>query len=375
MAANASTETWQGDNSAYWGDPLNWVSGVAPGSTDNAVVDTNSGDWPHFYQGRTVATLLMRNGTSGSPTQIYTEDTSEPANTYTLDVSNMFTVEDSDSLCYVEQLGDGTIDAHSVTINAGSTANWDATLELSNGTLEVDSVLQLNATLSVDADATMIIAEGSVFDPNYLDLNGGDSSTSAAVFETYESATIGGAEMDGYSYVYIETGEKITCDGNLKIGSDDLATNVVFGADGFAGEWEMGSGDDIAIEGGDGSGESTILTISYGTLDASSSSRVRIREGSYSDDHSDYAQLVVGEYGTFTPCDMALQGDARLDFDVSVTVSDDFEIVGANNVNPTIDLAADAVVTVGGTFEIEGGANGVTIDPTFGNSVSKIQTN
>jgi hypothetical protein len=488
----AATDTWDGGGYGdCWNTPGNWLDDSTPAATDDAVIDTVGGGWPKLCQNETIANLLMRNGTSGSPTQINTYD---GANSWTLTVTNMFTVTDTDSSCYVEQLGSGEIDAASVTITAGDTAGEHATLLVSAGTLDVNGEVELNASTSVNAETELEISSGATFTPNYLDINGGSDANRDAVLDFNESVTVqsSGTDFDGYCKVDVAASKTFTalgttidalalesdvtighesgtgtfsattmfitagdtndydarfrhssgtstvsselemnasvsanaeaelyvtatgftvgtldvnggdstsrrvvldldqdvtsggsdfdgfCDidiansmtftaGNTRIGSDELASDVQIGFDASPGAGTF-SAESISIEGGDDGGEYAILRLTSGTLSTASGERVRIREGSASGVDTDYAQLVVSSGATFSPYDMAMQGKAMIDFDADVTVSDDFEIVGANSNNPTIDLADNVDLTVNGTFAIEGGAAGVTVDPTFGSS-------
>lgn len=373
-AASADTHTWDGGDSSapYWIAQDNWVGDVAPISTDDAVIDNMTNRTPELYQNQSIVNLLMRNGSYGSETQIYAENTSTSTG-YKLSVTNEFLITDTDSQCYVEQLGIGEIEPLSCTITAGDTNNEHATLEFSAGTLDVLSVIQLNSSTSCNAEATLVISDPATFTSNLLDVRGGDDPDyrrALLYFDSNMPMQSDASNFDGDCDVFIGASKKFTS-GNMRVGSDELRTAVVIGSASYTGEFELAEDADISIEGGNGSGEYATLTVSYGTLDASHCSRVRIREGTYSSDHSDYASFVIGSNATAELDDVAMQDDARLTVNANTTVGDDFELSATSSTAPSITLGSSITLTINGAFAIEAGASDISIVPTFnGGSIS-----
>jgi hypothetical protein len=262
--------------------------------------------------------------------------------------------------------GTGTFLATTLFITAGDGAGEDARFRHSYGTGTISGELEMNASTSVNAEAELYVAAtATAFSAGAADFNGGSSSSQRVVLDFDQSVSSGASDFDGYCSIDIADGKTFTSNGNIRFGSDDTVTNVVIGSsDSEEGTLLMAEDADISIEGGDSDGESTTVTVNYGTLDADNCCRVRIREGSYAGD-TDYAALVIASTAAVEFDDVAMQNDASLTLNVSATVDDDFEVSASGSTAPSLTLADDKTLTINGTFAIEAGANDISFAPTF----------
>lgn len=508
----ATDFVWDGSRSAAWsyvGPPPTFLNnwdwpGYPDDYGDRATVASKTGSyWPVLDGNYTVGQLSFANGTSGSPVQITTSDGT--ARTLTLDsttYSGKVIVTDSDSLCYIEQLGiggiypvamdiiavggtatyklsagtggtldmDGTlliqaadstdrdatlwistgtfspgtldfrgsatesnghavgnfdvsvsgtssttvrgyadidvlspqalsvgsltvgnstdpaylsitsdtasetpcVSATSMTVRAADTADKDSTCKLSTGTLDTSSSLSVQASHSAAADAMLWVASGTCT-PATLEFQGSGSSSYGYAIGQFDADTTvdTSTTADGFAVIDVDTGKTFQPKATT-IGSTAHAADVRIGYVSSPGTGTF-QPTTLTIKGGDGSGEYAILRHTAGTLDTSG--KLMIEEGTYGTDHTDYAELIASSSSdqAYTPSSMEMKGDARLDLDANMTVSGEFRITEAYSAAPTVDLAANVTVSVG-SFVIDGGTNGVLVQPTFA-SGSKIQTN
>jgi hypothetical protein len=384
--AQATDYVWDGSQSTAWsyvGPPPtflnNWdVPGYPDDYGDRATVASKTGSyWPVLDANYTIGLLTFANGTSASPVQITTDNGT--ARTLTLDAttySGKLIVTDTDSECYVKQLGSGTIWAEGgMDIIAGDSADEDAVFELSAGTLDVSSTLLVQAAHSVAADA-MLYVSGGTCEPGTLDFQGSGSSSYGYAIGQFDADTTVDTSTTADGFVVIDIDADMTLQPKATtIGSTAHATDVQIGYASSPGTGTF-QPTTLTIKGGDGSGEYAILRHTSGTLDTQTldgTGKLLIEEGTYSTDHSDYGELTVSSGTTATPEKMEMKGDARLDLDADMTVSGEFRITEAYSADPTIDLAANVTLTVG-SIVIDGGTNGVVLQPTFA-SGSSIQAN
>jgi hypothetical protein len=317
--ANGQSDfTWTGEGAtASWSDTDNWdpdssYPGAAAG--DTATIYGSPARWPvlNLTPGNGLASLTMRDGSSGSPTQIST-------GTYTLTVGT-FTVSDTDSACYIQQLGDGEIDTDYMDIIAGDSADEDAVFKLYAGTLDAGT-LTVQAAHSVAANATLYVWGGTC-EPGTLDFQGSGSSSYGYAIGWFDAgATVGtSTTADGFVVIDIDTDMTLQPKATT-IGSTAHATDVQIGFDDSPGTGTF-QPTTLTIQAGDGAGEDTVLRHTAGTLDTSSALSVQASHSAAAD-----ATLWVAD-GTCTPYSMEFEGSttsssyghAVANFDADVTV-------------------------------------------------------
>ncbi len=105
--------------------------------------------------------------------------------------------------------GGGEVDATALVIVVGDAADEDAIVSLDTGLLDVNGKVELIGAAGVNAQPKLLIASGTTFTPDTISLQGGDSSTRAAVIDLDVSTTVGassGTEVTGFAQVNLATG-------------------------------------------------------------------------------------------------------------------------------------------------------------------------
>jgi hypothetical protein len=241
ISAFAADFSWTGGIDQWWSTGTNWPGqgGYPDDSGDTATIAATSPSyWPSLDANYTIGELAFSNGSSATPQQITTDD---GASAWTLTVSSAgaydgkVIVTDTDSECYVEQLGDGEIDAQAMDIIAGDSASEDAVYKLndSDGTLDVQGCFLVQASESYDADATIWISSGT-FTPEAMTFDGG---TGDAIGDFDVSVTVQGTGGDsrwdtwvqGSSVWSIASGATVNVK-DLELDGTNTATLSVTGA-------------------------------------------------------------------------------------------------------------------------------------------------
>jgi hypothetical protein len=215
-AALATDFTWDDTyvSNHNWSREDNWDlnDGIPDDANDRAYIDNSltPGDWPVVNNSYTIGLLTFADGSLGSEVQI---DTS--SNTLTVSSAGIYDgkviVTDTDSQCYVEQLGSGEIDAEAMDIIAGDTASEHAAYELYAGTLDVHGTVTVEAAESVDADATILIGSGTTFTPEAMAFVASATDTNGyAIGDFNESVSVGCCTSAvGYVYITIATAKTV----------------------------------------------------------------------------------------------------------------------------------------------------------------------
>jgi hypothetical protein len=104
--------------------------------------------------------------------------------------------------------GTGECDCTSMTVGVGDAAGEDAIVRLLAGTLDVNGLLTLKGTNSVNTKPQLITSSGTTLTADQLYLEGGNSTDRAAVITFNANVTVGsaGTSVTGYGQASIPSG-------------------------------------------------------------------------------------------------------------------------------------------------------------------------
>ncbi len=358
--------TWDGSSSGVWSNANNWsytgTPGQYPGQSANnggAVIDDMTNNVPELNADYTICYLTMSNGTEGTPTRIDTDN----GTARTLTVNGTFTVTDTDSECYVRQLGSGTIYPDDVAITAGDTADEHATLQLYEGTLTVadgsnTGVLQLNASSSVNAEARLITAASTTLTADIMDINGGTSTSRDAQIDVSDDLTVSqSSTMSGYVDVDFTVASKTVTVAALTIDGSDTRLDVAQAASPGT---EKVSATTLAIDAADDDATRALEKLGAGELAVSTSTTI-----TGDDDAGDYPATLKMTAGTLDPAALYLYGGsssarkATFDYDAGTLTNPDSITMRSYS-----DIDAEASMTSAGalTVDTDGRATVAVVD-------------
>ncbi|MCG8405762.1 MAG: hypothetical protein MI923_11240 [Phycisphaerales bacterium] len=365
----AADRTWGGATDTIWGTASNWPGPGKPGASDNAFIDDDTvPNFPQVDVNASITNVTMSDGTLGTPLTL-TVDSS-----VTLTGTGSYTIENQAADgSYVEKLSAGELDFGTMAIDAtNATSNGKhVTFKHSAGTVDINGTVTMDADTDTDSEVELFVA-ATGFDANDLDVNGGNSIDREAVLNFDESVTLtAGATptFDGFVALDVATAKTFTARA-VTIGGPAGETDLDFTGNGTF------KTDTMTIQGGDASNEPTQLVMNNCDLDADG--LVTVTEGTATSSTGDSAKLEIGAIpGTATIHSMELIGQAILDFDVAVTIENEFKISGdvANKDGvPSMTLGANDDLTVG-SFKIVGPSSGsLSFTPTLGAN-AEITTN
>lgn len=323
--ATGATFTWDGGgDTKVWSDALNWTGDTAPTvdssspATDSITISAANVGVSDFTEARhaysdagtaywddvsvisngTHAMTLRKNGTQGMDIEgTLTLEGFSSSKVTKLDVDQSMSATSTTIKSYVDvdvaasrtftsgaltvgsgtdvvdlligvDSGTGTLDASSMTIQAGDAANEDAFAELRSATLDVDGQVLVQASTTVDATAEIQITSGT-FTPDSMKFVGRDHATEGHAIADFDvSVTVQGA-CDGTIDTCMEGYVDINVFSNTTTDFKDMEIGDC-GASGNAADVDVAGGGTVracslVINGGDT--QNTIVSVTSGKVE------------------------------------------------------------------------------------------------------------
>ena len=137
-------------------------------------------------------------------------------------ITDLLEVGDGTDWGDLDKTGANKVTAARLTVWTGSAAGDHSMAKLSAGTLDINGEVELNASSSVNAEAELEVSSGTTFQPNSLDVNGGDTSSRRAILDFNESVTVQvpatGTAVSGFVDIEVALGKTFDA-GNFTIES------------------------------------------------------------------------------------------------------------------------------------------------------------
>ncbi|MEQ1642209.1 MAG: hypothetical protein ABL959_02040 [Pyrinomonadaceae bacterium] len=180
-----ATRTWSGATSNVWGLGTNWTAGVAPTSSDSAVIPGGLATYPIITTAVTISTITINSSGSGGRITISTGGALTATGTVTVSANGSFIMTaGTAALTSLTCTNIINISGGTLTQTSNLTLNNGAVMTLSGGTVHMATNTSTNPTASI------VIATGATLNQSGGTLYTRDYSVGAGTFNQTNSSAL-----------------------------------------------------------------------------------------------------------------------------------------------------------------------------------------